>query len=124
MTVSNPIGGGGFSSEVSGPGMTLSGIGTVNLSGTNTYLGETLLQSGIMNLNGSVLGDLNIESRGTLSGNATVHGSLYRSGTVSPGDSIGNVFTTDLYLALPAFITSRSILSVVAIKYRDWICSS
>ena len=89
-----------------GPAVTLSGAGTLNLSGTNTYLGETLLQSGILNLNGSLLGDLNIESSGTLSGNATVHGSLYSSGTISPGNSIGNVFTTDLYL------TSTSVYDV------------
>ena len=73
-------------------------MGIVSLSGTNTYLGETLIQSGILNLNGSVLGDLNIESSGTLSGNATVKGSIYNSGTISPGDPINEVFTTDLYL--------------------------
>lgn len=98
LTVPNPIGGGGFLSEVTGPGVTFSGNGIVNLSGTNTYLGETLIQSGILNLNGSILGDLNIESRGKLSGNATVNGSIYNYGTISPGNSIGEVFTTDLYL--------------------------
>ena len=98
LTIPNPIEGGGLLSEVTGPGVLMSGTGIVNLNGTNTYLGDTLIQSGILNLNGSVLGDLNIESSGTLSGNATVNGSIYNSGTISPGNSIGEVFTTDLYL--------------------------
>jgi hypothetical protein len=82
LTIPNPIGGGGLLSEASGPGVTLSGTGIVNLSGVNTYLGETLIQSGILNLNGSVIGDVNIESSGTLSGNASVGGSLFNSGTI------------------------------------------
>ena len=66
--------------------------------GANTYLGGTLIQSGTLNLNGSVNGDLNIESSGTLSGNATINGNIYNNGTISPGNSIGQIFTTDLYL--------------------------
>jgi len=98
LTLSNPIEGGGSLTDVTGPGVLMSGIGTVNLNGTNTYLGDTLIQSGILNLNGSIIGDLQIESPGVLSGNATVDGSIYNRGTISPGNSIGEVFMTDLYL--------------------------
>jgi len=85
LTMSTPIEGAGLLSEVTGPGVTTSGLGTVNLTGVNTYLGGTLIQSGILNLNGSINGDLNIESAGTLSGNATVNGNVYSNGTIWPG---------------------------------------
>jgi uncharacterized protein with beta-barrel porin domain len=99
LTIPNPIGGGGLLSEVTGPGVMISGTGIVKLSGANTYLGDTLVQSGVLNLNGSIVGDMRIESSGTLSGNATTNGSLYNSGTLSPGNSIGEIFTTDLFLS-------------------------
>jgi len=98
LTLSNPIAGAGFLSEVTGPGVLTSGTGIVSLNGVNTYLGGTLIQSGTLNLNGSVNGDVNIETGGTLSGNATINGNIYNNGTISPGNSIGEIFTTDLYL--------------------------
>ena len=120
LTVPNPIGGGGFLSEVTGPGVTVLGTGIVNLSGTNTYLGETLIQSGILNLNGSIGGDLHVETSGTLSGNATVNGSIYNRGTLSPGNSIGEVFTTDLFL----FPTSVYSVEVNSAGDSDTIIAS
>ena len=96
LTLSNPICGAGSSS--SSPGLILSGMGTVSLSGANTYLGGTSIQAGTLNLNGSVSGDVSIASAGTLSGNATIVGTLRNSGQISPGNSIGTVLTTNLIL--------------------------
>ena len=98
LTIPNPIEGGGLLSDVTRPTILKSGPGTVNLSGANTYLGTTLVQSGTLNLNGSINGDVNIRPEGILSGNATVNGNIYNSGTISPGNSIGEVLTTNLYL--------------------------
>jgi uncharacterized protein with beta-barrel porin domain len=98
LTLSNPIEGAGLLSEATVPGVLKSGMGTVRLNGENTYVGDTIIQSGTFNLNGSVSGDLYIQSSGTLSGNATVNGNIYNNGTVSPGNSIGTIFTTDLFL--------------------------
>jgi uncharacterized protein with beta-barrel porin domain len=96
LTISTPICGAGGASST--PGVVNSGTGTVSLSGAHTYLGGTYIQAGTLNLNGSIIGDLQIESAGTLSGNATVNGSINNSGTISPGNSIGTVNTTNLIL--------------------------
>ena len=98
LSIPSPIEGGGSFSDVTGPGLIMSGLGTVQLNGTNTYMGNTLIQSGTLNLNGSINGNLQIESSGTLSGNATIGDRIYNSGNISPGNSIGQVLTTDLYL--------------------------
>ncbi len=95
LTISNPIEGAGTSS---GPGVVLSGTGIVSLHGINTYLGNTSIQSGTLNLNGSVSADMNIASTGKLSGDATVNGNINNSGTLMPGNSIGTINTTNLVL--------------------------
>ncbi len=98
LIMTTPIKGAGLLLEAPDSGLIKSGTGTLGLSGTNTYFGDTLIQSGTINLNGSVSGNLVIESIGTLSGNATTIGNIYNSGTISPGNSIGTVTTTNLYL--------------------------
>ncbi len=98
LSIPNPIEGAFYLSNIS-PAVIKSGIGTVFLNESNTYLGGTSIQEGTFNLNGSVLGDLTIESVGTLSGNATVNGNIYSSGTISPGNSIGTVNAADLFLS-------------------------
>ena len=98
FTMSTPIEGAGLLSQATAPGIITSGTGTVYLNGANTYLGDTQIQSGILKLNGSVTGNINVELGGTLSGNATALGNIYNNGMIAPGNSIGTIFTTDLYV--------------------------
>lgn len=105
LTLSNPIEGAGLLIEAADPGLLKSGIGTLGLIGANTYLGDTVIQEGTLNLNGSVTSDVHVDSGGTLSGNGTVNGTIFNSGTISPGNSISVIFATDLNLSSTSIYT-------------------
>lgn len=67
------------------------GSGTQKLSGINTYSGLTTIQEGVLVSNGSLGGDVLINSLGTLKGNGTITGTVTNMGVVSPGESIGTL---------------------------------
>lgn len=67
------------------------GAGIQKLSGVNTYTGLTRIQEGILVVNGSLPGDLQTSSLGTLKGNGTIAGSMTNAGFISPGESIGTL---------------------------------
>jgi len=74
-----------------GGSLTKTGIGTLNLSGTNTYTGITTIQEGTLAINGALKGDIlltngKLSGTGSISGNVTANG-----GIVSPGNSIGTL---------------------------------
>lgn len=98
LILTNPIEGAGLLTDVTDSTVVKSGTGIVRMNGANTYLGDTVIQSGILNLNGSIAGDLRIDSTGTFTGSATINGNIYNGGIISPGNSIGTIFTTDLNL--------------------------
>ncbi len=99
LTLSNPIEGAGLLSEATEPGVVMSGLGTLTLTGTNSYLGGTLIESGKLILNGSISGDLSIESAGILSGSASVNGNINSSGTIEPAFPISTIAATDVYFS-------------------------
>lgn len=67
------------------------GTGTQILSGINTYTGLTIIQEGILVVNGSLAGDVLTNSSGILKGNGTIGGTFTNTGIVSPGESIGTL---------------------------------
>ncbi|MCA3997039.1 MULTISPECIES: autotransporter serine protease [Serratia] len=82
-----------WSNDISGHGgLTKQGIGTLVLTGNNTYAGPTLVNQGRLAVNGSVTSAVSVQNGGIVGGSGTV-GSLTarRGGTVAPGNSIGTL---------------------------------
>ncbi|WP_222841866.1 autotransporter serine protease [Serratia marcescens] len=82
-----------WSNDISGHGgLTKQGIGTLVLTGNNTYGGPTLVNQGRLAVNGSVTSAVSVQNGGIVGGSGTV-GSLTarRGGTVAPGNSIGTL---------------------------------
>ncbi|CAI1185321.1 autotransporter outer membrane beta-barrel domain-containing protein [Serratia quinivorans] len=85
-----------WSNNISGHGgLTKQGIGTLVLTGNNSYAGPTLINQGLLAINGSVTSDVTVQNSGVLGGSGTVGSLTARSGaTVAPGNSIGTLNVT------------------------------
>jgi autotransporter-associated beta strand protein len=80
-TFSNPIAGSG--------GLTLSGLGTLVLSGQNTFGGATQINGGTLLVNGAITSAVNVGTGATLGGTGTV-GAVTNNGTLrSAGTTAG-----------------------------------
>ncbi|MBG4581775.1 autotransporter domain-containing protein [Pseudomonas aeruginosa] len=68
------------------------GAGSLVLSGDSTYRGPTLLDGGLLSIDGSLLSAVEVNAGGTLGGSGRIGGLLARSGgTVAAGNSIGTL---------------------------------
>jgi len=86
-----------WSNDISGHGgLTKQGIGTLVLSGNNTYSGPTLVNQGRLAVNGSLQSTVTVNDGGVLGGNGRI-GALVvtRGGVVAPGNSIGTLRVTN-----------------------------
>ncbi|MBU6170529.1 MAG: autotransporter-associated beta strand repeat-containing protein, partial [Verrucomicrobia bacterium] len=81
---------GTYSQVMSGTGsLTKSGNGALIISGSNTYSGATVVDSGELNVNGSIASSaVKVNSEGSLSGSGTV-GGISGAGSINPGNSPG-----------------------------------
>jgi autotransporter-associated beta strand protein len=81
---SNTVSLGGISGS---GGLQQNGTGTTVLTGTNTYSGPTTVTAGNLQVNGSVISNVNVQSGAMLSGTGSVSGAvtLQSGGTLSPG---------------------------------------
>ncbi|EPE2790342.1 S8 family serine peptidase, partial [Serratia marcescens] len=82
-----------WSNDISGHGgLTKQGIGTLVLTGNNTYAGPTLVNQGRLAVNGSVTSAVSVQSGGIVGGSGTLGSLTARDGgTVAPGNSIGTL---------------------------------
>ena len=75
-------------------GLAKQGLGTLNLTGANTYTGGTAVLGGTLAVNGSVTGNVAVGTAGTLGGNGTIFGNVANAGIIAPGNSIGTLNIT------------------------------
>lgn len=91
LIIPNPIEG---DQVAAGGGIEKSGMGTVTLNGANTYTGTTIVDSGSLIVNGSLITDVEVNPGGLFGGNASLlSGSNLDNagGTIAPGNSIGTI---------------------------------
>ncbi|WP_245150947.1 autotransporter serine protease [Pseudomonas fluorescens] len=73
-------------------GLTKEGIGTLVLTGENTYSGPTLVNQGRLAINGSLASAVTVNDGGILGGNGRIASlTANRGGSVAPGNSIGTL---------------------------------
>ena len=79
-------------------GLILQGTGSLNLTGINSFTGPTVVQSGTLDVNGSLAGSVFVAGAGTLGGSGSIGGNVFLAGTIAPGNSIGTLSIAGNYL--------------------------
>lgn len=78
-------------------GLEKNGTGTLVLSGTNDYTGDTSVNAGTLRVNGALSSEVTVDANGTLGGSGTITGDIINYGTLAVGNSIGTLNHTGTY---------------------------
>lgn len=75
-------------------GLKKIGEGRLNLTGNNTYEGASVVEQGILSIDGSVAGDAYSLGAGTIAGRGVISGTLYNRGAAEAGLTVGNLISS------------------------------
>ena len=88
-----------FANDISGTGgLHKRGAGSLELSGNNSYTGDTTVSGGRLAVNGTLASAVTVERDGTLGGSGTV-AQVDNYGTLAPGNSVGTLTVSGDYTA-------------------------
>ncbi|WP_322415730.1 autotransporter outer membrane beta-barrel domain-containing protein [Mesorhizobium huakuii] len=102
-----------FAAVISGSGsLTKTGLGNLNLTGTNTLNGATSIEAGKLSVNGSLANStVAILDGGALGGNGTVGTTtLQAGGVIAPGNSIGTLTVNGNYVGAGGTLEIEAML--------------
>jgi autotransporter-associated beta strand protein len=123
LTVSNAADN-SFGGAITGTGgVTKNGAGMMELTGANTYTGETLVNAGTLILNGSSssTSTTTVASGATLSGSGIIGGNTIISGTHTPGNSPGiQTFQNDLSYTVGSSIVWELVDNTISGRGTDY----
>lgn len=100
-----------WSNDISGVGgLTKTGLGSLTLSGNNTYTGITYIQAGQLTLNGQINSSaLIINTDASLRGTGVIHSPSQIAGLLAPGNSAGTLTFNASLILLPQSQTQLDI---------------
>ena len=88
-----------FANDISGiGGLHKRGSGSLELTGNNSYTGDTTISGGRLSVNGTLTSAVTVEREGTLGGSGTV-AQVDNYGTLAPGNSVGTLTVSGDYTA-------------------------